>query len=383
MKKLYLSLLLCMPFVLKAQFLLNPYGFYNFYTTAHTFDTSMYQTGECEADNYIYDANGNFYDDAIYNYKSNGKNLIELKTTYPEDFIFEYITLNYEYENGLLSKRFGLQKKVFQDEVTSSLKDSLGYENKQLKFLYNRSYKDSLTKIIEFIYDPIYGLKSERKIFSKASKSPVYLHEVKEFHAPNLPSILHTIHDSSGDLHTYLISHYYYDSQNRIIGRLDSIFDKGLFRPNETIQVVYRNNSTQIDSMITYNFKRKSSIIKQVIYGTKNKVSFINTFNKDSTNKITQTERLEFLDAFTSLEDQLKNKISLKLFPNPTSDKIFIESKENIKQVEVFDLNGKRLLNKEEDRIEQIDLSELVTGVYLLKAKSDLGLSQAKIIKTN
>ncbi len=114
MKKLYLSLLLCMPFVLKAQFLANPYGFYNFYTTTHTFDTSMFQTGECEADNYLYDANGNFYDDAIHTYKSNGKNLIELKTTYPEDFIFEYITLNYEYENGLLSKRFGLQKRVFQ-----------------------------------------------------------------------------------------------------------------------------------------------------------------------------------------------------------------------------------------------------------------------------
>jgi hypothetical protein len=72
----------------------------------------------------------------------------------------------------------------------------------------------------------------------------------------------------------------------------------------------------------------------------------------------------------------------MKMYPNPSSDKIFIDSKEPIQMVQVFDVKGQLLINKQEANIEQIDLNALQTGVYILKAFSENGYTQTRILKT-
>ena len=63
---------------------------------------------------------------------------------------------------------------------------------------------------------------------------------------------------------------------------------------------------------------------------------------------------------------QLSQDIELKLFPNPTSDFLILESEENIVNIEIYDLSGK-LLSVTENRNGIISLDNLKPGVYSVK----------------
>jgi hypothetical protein len=74
-------------------------------------------------------------------------------------------------------------------------------------------------------------------------------------------------------------------------------------------------------------------------------------------------------------------KESIKVYPNPTSDYVYIKLKSNskIEQVEIYDLSGKivKQINIKEDKI---DLSFLEKGIYILKLKNS-DIQPIKIIK--
>ena len=57
----------------------------------------------------------------------------------------------------------------------------------------------------------------------------------------------------------------------------------------------------------------------------------------------------------------------ISIYPNPTSDKIFIQhSSEKIISVIVFDFSGRLLYRKEEDLNMTVDLSGMPSGIYHL-----------------
>jgi len=65
------------------------------------------------------------------------------------------------------------------------------------------------------------------------------------------------------------------------------------------------------------------------------------------------------------------NSFSFNVFPNPTSNNIIIETKENT-TLHVFDINGKLLYEtKLTERTSEINLEEFSKGVYFFKAISD------------
>lgn len=72
----------------------------------------------------------------------------------------------------------------------------------------------------------------------------------------------------------------------------------------------------------------------------------------------------------------------IKVYPNPTNNYVLIEglSSEEIKKVTVFDLNGKNanmVLNNN-----QIDISSLSSGIYMLKIETKEGtVLNEKIVK--
>ena len=83
------------------------------------------------------------------------------------------------------------------------------------------------------------------------------------------------------------------------------------------------------------------------------------------------------------LSTQPINEKSISIFPNPSNDGIFkINNSESIKELEVFDILGKRVLSKSnlsKDNI-SIDLSDESKGVYLLRVKNDRGTTTRKLI---
>ena len=84
-----------------------------------------------------------------------------------------------------------------------------------------------------------------------------------------------------------------------------------------------------------------------------------------------------------SIEDQELNS-KVKIFPNPTSDNLFITSEAHIEKASIYDINGRLLktvvfYGNETQRT--IDLQKLSLGVYVIKLSSKHGELTQKIIK--
>jgi len=73
----------------------------------------------------------------------------------------------------------------------------------------------------------------------------------------------------------------------------------------------------------------------------------------------------------------------ISVFPNPVSDVLYIENQDSnnaTKKITIYDLLGKRILNKKTTN-NQLDVSHLISGVYLVEITTDKGVLNKKIIK--
>ncbi|MFY8107824.1 MAG: T9SS type A sorting domain-containing protein [Bacteroidia bacterium] len=383
MKKLYIILLLWYPLLSKAQFLENPFQYYKNPKTDFLVDTSMYNSGDFTITHYEYKNVASVSKELTEFFRTQGNKIISQKTNFLQKSAFEFIEKKCTYNSEKLNTIQKNYKYINNTELINIDKDSFIYENNRLKYQHHFNDINELYSIKEFIYDSINGLQKTQITQRMPGTNNYGLFEVISFHKPNLPKILNVYADMNGERELFIVTHYFYDDQDRLTGTLDSSFYNGVFLPADQNRIVYIGNTTKIDSIIYTQFYFKSSDISKLEYGKNGKVKTIFKLSRDNNEPFKLVNRYEFSSGITGLNTFGIETIKIGLFPNPTHDFIFIESKENIKQVEVFDLNGKRLLFKEENRIEQIDLSELKTGVYLLKAKSDFGFAQTKIVKTN
>lgn len=87
-----------------------------------------------------------------------------------------------------------------------------------------------------------------------------------------------------------------------------------------------------------------------------------------------------------SIEESLKvDQVisdSLKIYPNPVKDILNLSHTKNISSVEVFNLLGQKIITKAVNSTnDQIDMSNLSTGTYLVKINSDDAVKTVKVIK--
>lgn len=80
-----------------------------------------------------------------------------------------------------------------------------------------------------------------------------------------------------------------------------------------------------------------------------------------------------------SISDFALNEI--KVYPNPSSSRIFIKSPgDPVTKIELYSLLGQNIQTLN-DNVESIDISGLVSGIYLLKISTEVGAVIKKIIK--
>ncbi|MFY1046476.1 choice-of-anchor J domain-containing protein [Chryseobacterium sp. GP-SGM7] len=84
------------------------------------------------------------------------------------------------------------------------------------------------------------------------------------------------------------------------------------------------------------------------------------------------------LDAQLAVNEAIKKNSSLKIYPNPVSDILNINSDSKIKSVKIYDLSGKNVLETEKSNV---NVSGLSSGTYIVTAQTENGLQSAKIIK--
>lgn len=85
--------------------------------------------------------------------------------------------------------------------------------------------------------------------------------------------------------------------------------------------------------------------------------------------------------ALLGLDDKnLKNDI--KVYPNPTSNNLIVESSETIISTEIFDSNGKTILATSQNNTDvKLNIENIPIGIYFLKINTTGGSSMAKIVK--
>lgn len=106
---------------------------------------------------------------------------------------------------------------------------------------------------------------------------------------------------------------------------------------------------------------------------------FVNPTNQNdaSSGLIGAISRIEF----TSLSiNEIEFNQNLKFYPNPTSNSVFLDiENEIIKNIYIYDLNGK-LVNNQKNINNQLDLSNLQTGTYIINTDNQ-NIKSFKIIK--
>lgn len=76
------------------------------------------------------------------------------------------------------------------------------------------------------------------------------------------------------------------------------------------------------------------------------------------------------------------NEIEFSFYPNPVKDLLNIESPQSeLQKIQIFDMNGKQVLQLDMVGQETIDVSQLKSGVYLLQVETREGKATRKLVK--
>lgn len=76
------------------------------------------------------------------------------------------------------------------------------------------------------------------------------------------------------------------------------------------------------------------------------------------------------------------HKTEVQIFPNPVKDFVQVKSQENIKNIQLMDMQGRIIINQNYNQKQvNLDLSAYQNGVYALKIKTETTEMQKKIIK--
>ncbi|RTZ46854.1 T9SS type A sorting domain-containing protein [Chryseobacterium arthrosphaerae] len=77
-----------------------------------------------------------------------------------------------------------------------------------------------------------------------------------------------------------------------------------------------------------------------------------------------------------------KKNASFRVYPNPVTQILNIDSQEKIQSVSVFDATGRNVLSSEVNQAKyNVDLSKLTSGTYIVTIKTESGSQSAKVIK--
>ena len=159
------------------------------------------------------------------------------------------------------------------------------------------------------------------------------------------------------------------------------------------------NNNYAYELKLTPEFEGNNDIFLRISYmdsnGVENPLSSqiqfsVNDFDYDEdgvpnvTDTCPETASGETVDANGCSDSQLnvENEIldnSLKLYPNPTDNTLFIKGNKNLMNVSVYNMLGKEVLSKMNTN--NIDVKILPKGVYIIKISDDVSQTYRKFIK--
>lgn len=139
----------------------------------------------------------------------------------------------------------------------------------------------------------------------------------------------------------------------------------------------------EVEEADSYNIYLNNEKIDNI-----NETSFVIGFDEEATHNFAvsslcgeQESGLSDDITVTLIDDALnENNIVMEIHPNPTNDKIFIDTDENIKQINIYNITGVMVYENNEYE-NHVDVSKLSNGIYFINIKTEKGEIIKKIIK--
>jgi hypothetical protein len=190
--------------------------------------------------------------------------------------------------------------------------------------------------------------------------------DVKAFHKAHLPAIVSTYSDSEFERKLYRASYYSYDSLDRVTNAIDSVFLFGNMRLDGYRRIVYKGNSTKIDSIVEKNILYNEERFYYLEYDSQEKLSQFSRYERKINDEFKLKQRIVYTKNPVGISDLNKKELIFSLYPNPSSDFIYFQANQKIKQISLYDLQANKLLEQNASDIKMLDISSLSPGVYLI-----------------
>lgn len=124
---------------------------------------------------------------------------------------------------------------------------------------------------------------------------------------------------------------------------------------------------------ILFKIKTNSDLILTDEVGAQANIYFDYNFPVE-TNEALTTFRVLGVDKFDASQ--------IAVYPNPANDIVKIQSSSVIKDITIFDLQGRRIQTlKEETNTTEVNISELKTGIYFFSIETENGIGIKKVMK--
>jgi hypothetical protein len=125
------------------------------------------------------------------------------------------------------------------------------------------------------------------------------------------------------------------------------------------------------------------------LYLVSNSTGHLSYFLNDSTKNIVLDESAAFLSSIicegtTHVSEEIGiNHSEISVYPNPFRDILNIQSEAKIQEITVTGITGQIFLQTDQSSGNKLELSELPSGLYLVRVKTEKGTLLLKVIKIN
>ena len=363
MKKIFLLLFIC-PFFTNAQFLPNFFEHFKKPESQFYLDTSIYPSSNFSILDYQTNTSGDLILRTQYNFITSNSKLLSRQYTFPNAGQFDYYETTYDYKNDRPFQMRYFRRQKDQPTLEPNGTDSFAYEGQLLKYEFYLSGNQNPDTKMEYLYDSIFGFKGSIMRDLPVDVDYLGMFEAKAFHKANLPSIIYSYIDSELDRRLYRISHFSYDSLDRVVSATDSVFLFNLLQLDGFRKIVYKGNSMKIDSIIETNILYNTVKLVLLEYDEQEKLSQFSRYERKINDEFKLKQRIVYNKNPLGIRDLNKKELLFSLYPNPASDFVFFQSNQKIKQISLYDLQANKLLEQNADDIKMLDISTLSQGVY-------------------
>ncbi len=391
MKKttLPIIIILCLPFMLKAQFdiLRSPYQNPN--QIGFIIDSSILPAGNFKTVTSVYDAQIETWRmiSETLNERVNNRIIKSTTTNYSEENPPNVLVTMYKYKNELLNSRSTFYKSSTSFDTTLYNRDTFYYENDKIVKHQTALNIPPRTSFI-YDYDSInQHIATRIEIYDSSMRNITYSgsFEVVGYHHSNAPTRINNINYLIGD--TFFVEKrmggyvkFNYDSINRLTSKLNYISPFGSYILSDSISVQYNINNNPKEILIWSSSSNKQNNIITYFYNDQHKLleSIERLTDGTLVKKITYSDYFSASSNNIAIQDDL-----LLIYPNPAITAIKIEVAPNVRinKVTLYNSSGTNVLEKLNPN-KKIDIQYLPPGLYHVEINTNHGkLNKRLVIK--